>query len=131
FVIRGPKKNLHSLWDSCVNVLQGKDEATLAAEILREHPRTGLSSDLQITDPEAWARASFKLARDQAYSLEENPKNPPRPSTAYKQNMEKIGRRQAALAAYRLADRLRVILPPASRGGRAARPRSNSRRRRV
>jgi hypothetical protein len=110
FQLRGPKRNLHALWDSAVNVTQNIDEEGLADDILQAHPRTSLAQELAVTDPEEWARASFKLAKMHAYSLEENPQHPPTPSVAYKKNMEKIGRRQAALAGYRLADRLKSVL---------------------
>lgn len=110
FRLKGAKKNLHSLWDSAVNVTQSLDEDQIADEILQAHPRASLAKDLAITDTEKWARASFRLARTHAYTLEENPDNPPQPSMAYRKNMEKIGRRQAALGGYRLADRLRGIL---------------------
>lgn len=110
FRLKGPKKNLHALWDSAVNVTQPKDEEEIADAILREHPRATLTPDLNVTDPEAWARTSFRLARTHAYSLSEDPAHPPTPGAAYKRNMERIGRRQAALAGYRLADRLTSIL---------------------
>jgi len=60
---------------------------------------------------EKWARASFALAKTVAYApLHENPSNPPMPTAAYLKNAEKTGRRQAALAGYRLANRLKDIL---------------------
>jgi hypothetical protein len=112
FRLKGKAKNLHSAWDSSVNVLHlGKDEDELPIEIMQEHSRARLSDELTVTDPEDWARASFNLAKKHAYSIEENPENPPRLSTTYLNNMERVGRRQAALAGYRLADRLEAILP--------------------
>ena len=110
FIIKSAKKNLHSLWDSSVNVTQSIDEEGIADEIMQAHPRSSLQQDLGVTDPEKWARTSFKLAKSQAYTIEEDPQNPPQPSMAYKKNMEKVGRKQAALAGYRLADRLQAIL---------------------
>jgi hypothetical protein len=67
-------------------------------------------ADLQITSRTTWARVAHNLARTHAYALRENPQNPPRPSAAYVRNMEKVGRRQAALGGYRLADHLIQIL---------------------
>ena len=110
FKIKSAKKNLHSLWDSSVNVTQSLDEDEIADEIMQAHPRSSLSTELSVTDPEEWARTSFRLAKTHAYTLDEDPDNPPQPSMAYKKNMEKVGRKQAALAAYRLADRLQKIL---------------------
>lgn len=109
FKLSGRARNLHSLWDSSVNVLAPKDEDELVTEILQEHPRASLSSDLQVTDPEQWARASYNLAKRHAYALAENPQNPPKPPTSYLKNMEKIGHRQAALGGYRLSDRLQEL----------------------
>ena len=109
FRLRGRARNLHSLWDSSVNVLADLGEEELVQSILQEHSRESLASDIGVTDTEKWARASFNLAKRHAYSLEENPQNPPKPSTSYLRNMEKIGRRQAALGGYRLSDRLKEI----------------------
>ncbi|HEV2852234.1 MAG TPA: S1/P1 nuclease [Thermoanaerobaculia bacterium] len=106
FKLKGRAKNLHSLWDSSVNVSSPKDQDELVEEIMQEHSRESLDSDLQITDSEKWARASYNLAKRSAYSLEENPQNPPKPPASYLRNMEKIGHRQAALGGYRLSDRL-------------------------
>ena len=110
FKIRGAKRNLHSLWDSSVNVTQSLDEDQIADEILQAHPRSSLVKELGVVDPEKWARTSFSLAKTHAYTLEEDPANPPQASMAYKKNMEKVGRKQAALAGFRLADRLTAIL---------------------
>jgi len=111
FRLKGRARNLHSAWDSSTDVFQNIDEEELADQIAQQHTRASLAKDLQVTDPEQWARASFKLAKKNAYSLTENPQDPPKPSTAYLKNMEKIGKRQAALAGYRLADRLEQVLP--------------------
>jgi len=110
FQLRGKFKNLHSLWDSSVDVSSPKDEDEIANDVVLEHPRASLAEDLQVTDTERWARSSFALARTFAYSLQENPSNPPKPPSGYIDKMEEIGRRQAALAGYRLADRLKAIL---------------------
>lgn len=109
FQLKGKAKNLHAAWDSSVNVSGQIDDADLAAKIMQLHTRASLQKDLAEANTEKWARASFKLAKEQAYTLQENPKNPPKLSTAYIKNMEKIGRRQAALAGYRLSDRLQEI----------------------
>lgn len=106
FKLSGRARNLHSLWDSSVNVLSSMGEDEVVTAVMQEHSRESLNSDLQVTESEKWARASFNLAKRHAYALEENPQNPPRPSTSYLRNMEKIGRRQAALGGYRLSDRL-------------------------
>jgi nuclease S1 len=110
FKLRGRARNLHSAWDSSVNVSAPRDEEELAHEIAQQHTRATLASDLQTTNTEKWARASFKLAKKFAYSIAENPADPPTLTAAYRKNMEKVGRRQAALAGYRLADRLEAIL---------------------
>jgi hypothetical protein len=109
FRIAGSKRNLHSLWDSSVNVTESLTESELAERIMTTHPRASLSEELAIDAPEAWARSSHALARKHAYSLQEDPDRPPRPSAAYIRNMEQIGRKHAALGGYRLANRLIAI----------------------
>jgi hypothetical protein len=110
FLLKGKAKNLHSAWDSSVNVSEpGKGNDDLAVEIIALHSRASLHTELSEKDTEKWARASFSLAKKDAYSITENPTNPPKLSAAYLKKMEKIGRTQAALAAYRLADRLTEI----------------------
>ncbi|HEX8138513.1 MAG TPA: S1/P1 nuclease [Pyrinomonadaceae bacterium] len=109
FRLRGRKDNLHSLWDSSVNVSRAVDEEELRDEIMQEHTRDSLATDLQVTDTERWARASFSLAKRHAYILVEDPSNPPRPPADYLRKMERVGRRQAALGGYRLSDRLAEI----------------------
>lgn len=110
FLLKGRAKNLHSLWDSSVN-FSNPNDTQLAHDILAEHTRAKLATDLQVNSVETWARASFKLAKKFAYGpLTENPATPPTPSATYLKNAEKVGRRQAALGAYRLSNRLHEIL---------------------
>ena len=111
FRLSGNAENLHKLWDSSANFHNGLQQE-VALQIMQTFPRADLAADLEETSVESWARASFALAKKFAYGpLQENPAHPPRPSAAYLKRAESIGRRQAALAAYRLADRLRAILP--------------------
>jgi hypothetical protein len=111
FKLKGHPNNLHSLWDSSVNVFRAIDDRDLAIEIMHEHTRKSLTNDLKELDTEWWARASFRLAKRYAYSsaLVENPNNPPKPSLDYLRRMEQIGRRQAARGGYRLSSRLKEI----------------------
>jgi len=110
FLLKGKAKNLHSLWDSSVDFTNNSGQQ-LVNDIAKEHSRNSLKTDLQNTNLEDWARASFALARKFAYApLQENPAAPPTPSKAYLKKAQEIGQRQAALAGYRLADRLRKIL---------------------
>jgi hypothetical protein len=98
------------LWDSSVS-FTAESEQEIADSILTEHSRDSLSHDLKVTDVEKWARHSFSLAKQHAYGpLVENPASPPKPSPAYLASALKIGRRQAALAGFRLADRLHALL---------------------
>jgi hypothetical protein len=108
FQLRGKARNLHSLWDSSVD-FSNADEEELAPSIMQEHTRAVLAPDLAVADVEAWARKSFELAKKFAYNLVEDSANPPTPTAAYLATANKIGRRQAALAGYRLSDRLKEI----------------------
>lgn len=109
FRLRGGTKNLHSLWDSSVDVSGQTNEQQLAASILAEHSRQALETELAVTDHEQWARASHHTARKVAYTLTENPAQPPTPTKQYMKTLQAQGRRQAALAAYRLSDALHEI----------------------
>lgn len=109
FRLKGNPKNLHSAWDSSVNISEEIGNPELAEKIMELHPRNSLQNELQQADTENWARASFRIAKQHAYSIKENPENPPKLSKAYLKNMETIGRRQAALAGYRLSNRLQEI----------------------
>lgn len=110
FKLKGKARNLHSLWDSSTD-FSNQQPAEVVDSIMAEHARSSLATDLQVTNVETWARASFALAKKFAYApLHENPAAPPQPSAAYLKTALKIGRRQAALAGYRLADRFRTIL---------------------
>jgi hypothetical protein len=62
FLLKGTAKNLHSLWDSSVSFSNHDDDAQLARDIIQQHSRTALDADLQVTEVEKWARASFSLA---------------------------------------------------------------------
>jgi hypothetical protein len=116
FRLKGNPSNLHSLWDNSLNIGVAPNgaigEQGIAGEILQEHSRESLQGDLQETDPEKWARATYRLAKSFAYTLQEKPSKPPRPSSTYLRTMNQIAHRQAALAGYRLADRLRQLLGP-------------------
>jgi len=112
FKLKGTPNNLHSLWDSSVSVLRNISEEELATEIFQQQTRASLHAELQVTDTEKWARSSFALAKASAYGpLTENPSKPPKPTKAYLIKMESIGQKQAALAGYRLADRLIQLFP--------------------
>jgi hypothetical protein len=109
FALRGKARNLHSLWDSSVNFTSVPDVQVVQA-ILRTNPRRTLANELKETNVEEWARASYRIAKQYVYApLREDPANPPRPSPSYLKKAQEIGRRQAALGGYRLADRLHEI----------------------
>jgi len=109
FRLKGTPNNLHSLWDSSITIFSTTDIEDLADEIMEEHSRESLATDLEVTDPERWARNGFRLAKQNAYTLVENPNNPPKPSMTYLKRMSRIGHKQAALGGYRLSDRLKEI----------------------
>lgn len=110
FHLRGRFKSLHQLWDASTDA-DSTTKGSVVEEILETHPRQSLAGPLQESRVEEWARESHRIARLEAYGpLRENPENPPRPSAQYLENAIRIGRRQAALGGYRLADLLERVL---------------------
>ena len=133
FKLRGPYRNMHSLWDDSVNLMLQDTAEDIAAEIMKLQPRDGLERELAMKTPEAWVRAGYTLAVERGYkpledgagdalrapsaylremlaleraheSLEAVDSGAPRPSNTYLREARDLGQRQAALGGYRLAD---------------------------
>lgn len=110
-----PLTNLHALWDfGCGEFTptrrplneQGRTKIKrIADEIEKEFPRSKIAG-LSRTDPMAWARESFEIAKDFAYDLTPGKEV----SKEYLARGRKHSRERAAAAGYRLADLLNRLL---------------------
>ena len=108
---RGPK-NLHSLWDGGVGLLQsypreiGRDVAIAQARTIASLiPRSSLPNEGE-KSPEKWAEESFADAKAQVYSTPEGAA----PSAEYIERSRALVARRVAIAGYRLADLLNRTL---------------------
>ncbi len=105
----GKSRNLHSFWDGILRSsnfhwwFQREDSyiQKIAKSIATEHPRSGFGASAASLDVEAWGRESFEIARDELYPADLV--RDAKPSRAYFDRAVRIGRRQVALAGYRLA----------------------------
>lgn len=113
-------KNLHALWDAGFYFYIKHDDSNhkkrrralrypqirnVASSLQRKYPRKSVQSSLQVTDPKAWAKESYSIARRFAYSTPLNK----RPSMAYERKGKEITQRRITLAGYRLAKLLNTI----------------------
>ncbi len=69
---------------------------------MSDFSREDLATELKEDSKKAWSDASFAIAKEFAYAVEEGKK----PSDEYKEEGAKVLRKQVALAGYRLADQL-------------------------
>jgi hypothetical protein len=110
FLLKGKAKNLHSAWDSSVNVFEDKVEQELALEIMQEHSRASLATDMQVTDTEKMGAGQFYTCKEKRLFYYGGSAEPAEAVNDLPEDDGKIGHRQAALAGYRLADRLEELL---------------------
>lgn len=101
------KHNLHHLWDTSVGFLKGR-QTNLSRKIdliQAKFPPTVLKEQLKGTDPSQWAKESYEHAKF-IYSIEIHKK----PEKTYYQKGQEIAKKQMAIASYRLADTLNILL---------------------
>jgi hypothetical protein len=96
--------NLHAYWDNGAGLFNAKNTRytnqkirQMALQIQKQYPRKSMA--LGGEDIAKWAKQSHKLAKKQAYKIEENSK----PSSAYRNKAREAAKQQIALAGYRLA----------------------------
>jgi hypothetical protein len=103
---------LHSLWDGLLGT-SGSPQSHLnyALEIEKQHPRKSLSELKRNESPRDWSLEGRQLAVDKAYLHGElkgssSPENAPALPEGYTKEVKAVAEKQAALAAYRLADEI-------------------------
>ncbi len=106
---------LHHVWDLALGD-RGKsatEAIKIAERIMKEHPARDFG-DLVKSDPKTWAEESYKLDKDFVYSLlpaEGSIKhNRVTLTPEYRKQMTEVAEKRAALAGYRLAERIRKAL---------------------
>ena len=112
YVIKyGKAKNLHALWDRGVDLfrnrrgkaLNSRQRQRLVSEIEQAYPLESFAKQMrEHATTASWAKESYQLAVDYAYSLPEHS----RPNAEYIKSRQAIVKRQVALAGYRLAAQL-------------------------
>lgn len=118
-IVDGKTINLHLYWDLGLGVFgtphksQKENEMTqekiskLALEIMKEFPLAQLMDPSQESNYSTWAKESYELAKDKVYQTKEGEPV----SATYIQEGQRISKRQAALAGYRLSTQLKTLLP--------------------
>lgn len=104
-------KNLHSLWDSCVDQYgsvyapvsenEWNTLSAIAANLTATFPRSKVSSRVAILDERVWAQESNKIAKEAVYDGIEVGATP---SAAYISRGRAVINEQLAVGGYRLAD---------------------------
>jgi hypothetical protein len=109
------KTKLHSLWDG----LLGDGEALTDIEarvgsLMTAHPRSDFSAQLAKTDPNDWSLESRALAISTGYkplpALNGTTSHPVTLPANYMSQAQSLSEKQAALAGYRLADKIKAII---------------------
>ena len=110
-------RNLHALWDACVDQFGDKYHAPLSAdqyvelghisqELREEFSRSSLQKELSIKSVMQWTQDAEKLSEQYVYpNIEYNGT----PSKDYLERGQVVVRSQLTLAGYRLADKLEEI----------------------
>ena len=104
-------KNLHALWDACVDqfgsIWAPVDDAewnalgSFADQVTSEFPRSKVSARVKILDERVWAEESNKIAKEAVY---DGITPDSTPSDEYIERGRKVVNEQLAVAGYRLTD---------------------------
>lgn len=103
------QQSLHAYWDTFLSrQFRDTPEEAVFRQIVAEHPRERLVERVTVMQAERWAEESIALARSAVYDPDLIRKQAP--SSGYEARAFAIGRRQTALAGYRLAEMLNRAL---------------------
>ena len=110
-----PPRNLHSFWDFGGGLFHGEPRPLsedsksridiLSVYLMKQYPEKSIkgASDL---NPEHWALESFELDKTVVYKLKDGSK----PSDDYVNKAQEVSGKRIALAGYRLANLLNILL---------------------
>lgn len=108
----GQKINTHYLWDKGVGAFESKNSRSvdhakeLALGLMQQYPAESFGDRATNLNPTDWASEGFENARKYVYSTPENQV----PSATYLVTGRQIAEEQAALAGYRLANLLNLLI---------------------
>jgi S1/P1 Nuclease len=110
--------DLHGIWDQSLGrAINFRTQLNYAIQISAEHPRLSLTELTKDKTPLTWSKESRAIAIESAYlggkllgstQKEDAPALP----EGYTKNMKTIAERRAALAGYRLADEIHIVVAP-------------------
>jgi hypothetical protein len=119
----GSVTNLHRFWDDLLGgYMSFKLVDAVADKVVEKHPRASLEKELAVTKPVEWAAESSSLARKVVYldgklkgitreaSVADQGASTPELPENYDQTARDTARLRVALAGYRLADLLNILL---------------------
>lgn len=102
--------SLHKLWDDGAGYLDGEEldnhADTIAKYIMASYPEPFFGARVTDLNPTSWSKEGYNLAATVVYSTPENQV----PSANYIENEKKTVQQQLALAGYRLANLLNLLL---------------------
>ena len=106
----GAAISLHKLWDDGAGFLDGDESEakidSLSQLVTATYPEQSFGNVATDLNPEHWAKDGYNIAAKSVYSVPEGQV----PSTSYTESEKKIVQQQLALAGYRLANLLNLLL---------------------
>jgi hypothetical protein len=103
--------NLHAYWDGLLGTEESPDAVQkLAGALLAEYPREAFREELTLTNIGDWADEGISISLKTVYNnLDANITNFADLPIGYEADAQRVARRRAALAGYRLADELKRL----------------------
>jgi hypothetical protein len=104
--------NLHAYWDDALGTDDSPEAvAKLAAGLESEYPRDSFTDELKKMNIRDWAEESVDASLKTVYhDLDPGISNYPQAPIAYDADAQRVARRRAALAGYRLAEDLKALV---------------------
>jgi hypothetical protein len=106
----GASVSLHKIWDDGAGFLDGDETQakidSISQLVTATYPEQSFGAVATDLNPEHWAKEGYNMAAKSVYSTPEGQV----PTTSYTESEKKIVQQQLALAGYRLANLLNVLL---------------------